>query len=412
MSRNSPQARLEASLARIAACEPQVRAFVEYDSDNARAQAAVSGRRPGLLDGVVVGVKDVIDVMGFPTRFGSALFAEAGPSRVDATVVRRLRDAGATLLGKLKTTEFAYTDPTDTDNPSAPGHTPGGSSSGSAAAVAAGMVELALGTQTVGSVCRPAAYCGVPGFKPSTGGLPLNGVAPLAPEFDTVGMMARDMALAIRAWQVCASLEDIPLPTVRIEGLRIGVLSDPLFRAVSPVVQGALDHVAGMLASAGAILVEIDTAVDHRALRADHRALMFRSAALHHGALLERGDRLGPNFRLAIETGRVLSYAECDAARDRLRDARSRLQAHASNVDALLLPPAADVAPEGHASTGDAGLIISWTVMGGPIAVMPVARRQGKPPTAVMLTCLPGNDAWLGSLAIGMEALERQMEIE
>jgi len=402
VAERNAHSRLTEALEAIASCETQVRAFVEYDQN---AVDEVTADHRGPLSGVVVGVKDVIDVAGFPTRFGSAAFASAKPATTDATVVRRLREAGGMILGKLKTTEFAYTDPTDTDNPAAPGHTPGGSSSGSAAAVAAGMVDLSLGTQTVGSVCRPAAYCGVAAFKPSTGSLPLKGVAPLAPDFDTVGTMAHNMALAVSGWQVCSGLKGTPLPAVSLKGLRVGILADPLFQAVSPAVKHALSYVADILETEGARIVKLSTDVDHEALRVDHRVVMFKSVARHHEDLLAQSESLGANWRYAIETGSKLSSAECACALDRLRDRRARLQALASSVDILMLPPVADVAPKGHASTGDAGLIVSWTVMGGPISVIPVPQKQSQLPTAVMLTALPGSDTKLGALSIIVEQL-------
>ena len=197
----SPLDLVERCLARIDEVESEVRAWVGLDAEGARATArtlareAAEGRLRGPLHGVPVAVKDVIDIAGVPTRANSPARAGAAPARVDATVVARLRAEGAIMLGKVHTTEFAYFESVPpTRNPHDPARTPGGSSGGSAAAVAAGMVPAALGTQTAGSVSRPAAYCGVGAFKPSTISVGGGGMLPLAPSFDTVGAFAATAA--------------------------------------------------------------------------------------------------------------------------------------------------------------------------------------------------------------------------
>lgn len=408
MDRRGTEARLKAAVARVAAVEASIKAFAHIDPDAAPPLLEGAGRTRPLLEGVVVGVKDVIDVAGMPTRFGSRAFAEAGAAECDAEIVARLRAAGAILLGKTRTTEFAYTDPTVTDNPAMPGHTPGGSSSGSAAAVAAGMADLCLGTQTVGSVCRPAAFCGVPAFKPSTGSTPLAGISALSPLFDTVGYIARDMQLAVAGWTAGRTPANAAAPlsppvASANPARRIARLDDGFFAETDPDVRAALESATELMRKDGSEIVHITTGVDHAALREDHRLVMFHDAACENAALLSRPELLGPNWRRALETGRTISRAEREAALDRLRDARARLCDAAAAVDALLVPPARTTAPAGHGSTGDAALIVSWTVMGGPIAVLPCAAAQNGAPTAVMLTTLPGQDSALAALALRFE---------
>src|SRR6056297_3231431 len=195
MSRPSATAPSHALPSDFDAWERRIGAFVSMAEDTTITAT-------GSLAGHVVAVKDVIDVAGLPTRNGSAACADSAPAPSDAPVVARLRAAGARILGKTVTTEFAFTDPTQCRNPYAPARSPGGSSSGSGAAVAAGLVDLALGTQTAGSLCRPAAYCGVVGLKPGYGCLSTQGVTPLAPSFDSVGVIARSVEIARAAFGV------------------------------------------------------------------------------------------------------------------------------------------------------------------------------------------------------------------
>ena len=200
---------VDACLARIAATDDRLLAWVEVDGDGARARArerdaAVAAGRPvGALHGVPVGIKDIIDVAGLPTRAGAPSFAHRTPS-ADAPAVARLRAAGAVIVGKTHTTQFAFSDPAPTRNPWSAAHTPGGSSSGSAAAVAARHVPAAIGTQTGGSILRPAAYCGVVGIKGPHGAVPLEGIVPLAPSMDHCGSFARSVADAALVWGVLA----------------------------------------------------------------------------------------------------------------------------------------------------------------------------------------------------------------
>ena len=205
-ARSAEQA-VEACLERIALREPVVRAWAHLDAEAARAAAReCAGRAPSTpLDGVPVGVKDVIETDGMPTSYGSPIYAGHRPGR-DAACVARLRQAGAVVIGKTTTTEFALYSPSETTNPHDRSRTPGGSSSGSAAAVAAGMVPLALGTQTAGSTVRPASFCGVFGFKPTKGWTELDGVKRLSAGLDTLGLFARDVTHLRNAFEALASI--------------------------------------------------------------------------------------------------------------------------------------------------------------------------------------------------------------
>lgn len=403
---------VEAALSRIAVSEQTVKAWVHVDAHGAREAAKLrdelDSAAHGELEKIVVGVKDVIDVQGMATRSGSAARQDAGPAAKDAAVVKRLRKAGAIILGKVTTTEFAYLDPAETTNPANPKHTPGGSSSGSAAAVAAGHVPLALGTQTVGSVCRPAAYCGVPAFKPSTGSMPSEGVTPFSAAFDTVGFLARTMSLAVTASRVSAGLGRTSSTALNPNGLRIGVLQDPFYTDVTERCWRALTDVQNALHTAGATIVPVRSGVDFQAMREAQRTVMWREAAMAHTELLLDPSRfalLGENWANALRQGSQTSESQYVKARDRLVTAKHALAALFDEVDFLLMPPVRSPAPEGLKSTGDAGLIAPWTIFGSPLAVLPAGNCKNGLPLAVMLAGRPWMDEATGKLAVFAEKL-------
>lgn len=404
--------RIGGVVARLRESEASVRAWSAVGDIDAGQAAEGLGRIPpeqrGPLFGMVVGVKDVIDVAGFATRAGSRARADAPPAQADATVVERLRRAGCIVIGKTKTTEFAYTDPTDTANPHNLDHTPGGSSSGSAAAVAAGSADLTLGTQTVGSVCRPAAYCGVSAFKPSTGAMPATGVTPFSRSFDTIGFMSRDIRLSVAAARCCASrdraarADDGSAVWAGWTNLRVGLLADPYY-AADPEMTSALAVAKNLLAENGATLREFEAGCDFQAMRDQQRIVFCYEAARAHPDLLSEPDLLGPNWRGALEAGRKTSEAEYVAARDRLAEAKVRLAETWSSADIMLLPPARTVAPEGLQSTGDAALIAPWTIAGSPLAVLPVGKNAKGLPTAVMIAGRPWMDGQAARIAIALQ---------
>ncbi|MGD9943416.1 MAG: amidase [Burkholderiaceae bacterium] len=360
-------------------------------------------RLPGGAAPIPIGVKDVIDVAGMPTRAGSATRADALPCEADAAVLALLRRKGYLPIGKTHTTEFAYLDPAPTTNPFNASHTPGGSSSGSAAAVGAGTVPVALGTQTAGSVCRPAAFCGIHAFKPTTGRTPREGVVPLAPSFDTVGAYGLTLAWAVDV-AMCMLGESSPPP--RAERLRIGVIADPFYLAVQPRVQRQIDACAEVLRGHGHQLLPLQTGEDFAEMRVRHRRAMQYEAGRAHGRLLvEQPDRVGPRFRELLQAGAALT--EDDHAQDiaYLQAARRRILSSMAAFDAVLLPPAYDTAPEGLSSTGDASLITPWTCVGSPLAVLPTGLSDEGLPLAVMLAGQPGRDRALAACASAVDLM-------
>jgi aspartyl-tRNA(Asn)/glutamyl-tRNA(Gln) amidotransferase subunit A len=395
--RADPVALVEASLARIAAVEKEVQGWCLIDRERALADAHVlrqeaqSGRTRSSLHGLPVAIKDVLDVAGLPTRAGSKTRAQIAPSTIDAHVVTRLKAAGAIVLGKAHTTEFAYFDgPPPTRNPHNVAHTPGGSSAGPAAVVAAGMVPLSLGTQTAGSVSRPAAYCGIAAFKPSTLAWSSAGLVPFAPSFDTIGVFAhraRDAVAAARVlmppylWRRAV---EAPSP------LAIGVIEDPITEAASAAVIDSV-HAAGEdLAAAGVVVKRLASPVSFADIAGWHKTIIEYEVA-HAHPHLEHNPDVSAGLREAVARGRGVDdriYLDAHAA---LGAARERFWAEAASVSALLFPAAPDVAPAGM-KTGDPRFIVPFTALGGPIVSIPVGTGAGGLPLGLMLIGTPGAD--------------------
>jgi Asp-tRNA(Asn)/Glu-tRNA(Gln) amidotransferase A subunit family amidase len=384
---------------RIAAWEPHIRAFVAWDE----AALARLDTATGPLAGLAAGVKDVFDVAGLPTRNGRHTCAGAVPARADATLVAALRGAGAAILGKTVTTEHAFTDPTDCRNPFDLGRTPGGSSSGSGAAVGAGVLDLAVGTQTAGSLCRPAAYCGAVGLKPGFGALPTAGMTPLAPSFDAPGFIARDVATGAAAFGVCTGLTlraDMP------SGLRLARAPVDPAAPMSVAALSALDEAADGLAALGMTPAPGRTALSFAAIVADHRTVMLAEAAALHGALLDTAPgQLRPLFAAALAEGRALAPADVAAARDRLTAARATFWDEMAGFDLLLAPPVPDGAPRLEEGTGYQALLTPWTVFGGPLLALPWGLDDLGRPRSVMLAAAPGREALVLAVAARLEAL-------
>jgi aspartyl-tRNA(Asn)/glutamyl-tRNA(Gln) amidotransferase subunit A len=383
----SPVTLVDACLERIETVEPAVRAWVHVDADGARARArereaeARAGRLRGALHGVPVGVKDIIDVAGMPTTAGARAFAHRRPAG-DAPVVARLRAAGAIVLGKTATTEFAYRDPAPTRNPWNLTHTPGGSSSGSGAGVAARMVPLALGTQTVGSVLRPAAYCGVVGLKGTHGLVPADGVVPLAWSLDHVGVLARSVEDAALALGIMSGRSlDVPAAGVP----RLGLLSELVARAEPDVAQH-VRAVADRLAHAGAAIVEVKLPASFDALgEAGLTILEVEAAAYHEPAFADHAADFGDAIAALVRKGlgqAATVYVSADRIRARCR---SELQTLAAPYDALITPTAPAPAPTGLSWTGDASLCAPWSSTGLPAITLPSGTATSGLPHAVQL---------------------------
>lgn len=397
---------LETSLRRIAAVELQVQGWCVVDHEGALAQARVltqeakGGKLRGPLYGVPVAIKDVIDVAGLPTRAGSATRAHAPPSGIDAQVVAQLRGAGVIILGKAHTTEFAYFDgPPPTRNPWNLAHTPGGSSAGPAAVVAAGMVPLSLGTQTAGSVSRPAAYCGIAAFKPSTRAWAAFGVVPFAPAFDTVGVFGHRVADAVAAARVLMPPflgEDDGVPAVR--PLRIGVVDDAVLKNASAVVAQSMDTAVRKLRDAGVDVQPQASPVRFGEIIGHHRVVTEYELARVHPDLATTEQHVAPALRDAVRRGQAIEEAAYHEALRALATAAEQFWRAMRGFDALLFPAAPDIAPVGM-KTGDPSFIIPFTALGGPIVSVPIVVAPSGLPLGLMLMGAPGTDRTIAAIA-------------
>lgn len=334
--------------------------------------------RPPLY-GVLVGVKDIIAVDGMPTRAGSALPAEAFPL-TEGPAVRRLREAGVLILGKTVTTEFAYFDPGATTNPHDPLRTPGGSSSGSAAAVAAGYALVALGTQTVGSVIRPAAFCGVVGFKPTYGRIPSDGVLYYSPSVDHVGAFTQDStgmrlvaSVLLDEWR-----ERIEAPAA----VTLGVPDGPYLDQTEPAARAAFEESLRDLAAGGMTVRRISAFADIEAINERHHNLATVEFREQH---LDRFARWGSLVRAAssalFDAGALVTptqRADGLSGREALRTALETLM-DAHGLDAWACPAATGPAPLGLRSTGDPTMNLPWTHAGMPALTLPAGRVESMP---------------------------------
>jgi aspartyl-tRNA(Asn)/glutamyl-tRNA(Gln) amidotransferase subunit A len=402
-----PVALVDACLERIRALDGRLQAWIHVDEAGARAAAreraaeARGGRVRGPLHGVPFGVKDIFDAAGLPTTAGARAFAHRRPKE-DAASVARLRAAGAIVLGKTHTTTFAYRDPAPTRNPWNEGHTPGGSSSGSAAAVAARMVPLALGSQTVGSVLRPAAYCGVVGFKGTHGLVSTAGVVPLAWSLDHVGIFTRGVADAALVMGILAGRDLEPEP-VRVPRL---ALAQELLERATPEVAAHLEACAAAFARAGASVVEVKLPPSFREIHAAGQTVLEVEAATYHEPLLAaHAADYHPEIRALVEAGLAApgtAYVRANRARLAFReDVMPLLAAY----DALLSPTAPAPAPAGLAWTGDAWHCAPWSFAGVPAVSLPTGVAASGLPLALQLVQGAGASARLLSTALWCEGV-------
>lgn len=395
---------VEAALTRAARLEPWLHAFAWLDPQRARrlARERVAGSGDGVLEGLPVGVKDIVDTAGIPTERGSALFAGRVPAR-SATIVERLERAGAIVLGKTVTAELAYYQPGATVNPYDRSRTPGGSSMGSAAAVAAGIVPMAVATQTNGSTIRPAAFCGIVGFKPSLGRIPTDGILEFARTLDTVGALATSVEHAARLAAVMAGDDPGAWSVKPLERPRLALVRTGDWDRAQPEGRARFELDCDALSAAGAavesppLLDGLDEAVPLL------RTIMSVEGARALGPLVDRRPELASGqIRALIEEGRATPnpvYTGALAARERLI---ASYRAWAAAYDAIVTLPAAGEAPPKD-STGDPRFCTRWTLIGAPAITLPTGLGPAALPLGLQLVGVPGDDARLLAAARWVE---------
>jgi Asp-tRNA(Asn)/Glu-tRNA(Gln) amidotransferase A subunit family amidase len=398
-------------LKRVDEVEPEVRAWAFLDRDHALKQAQAAdehrrhGRATGPLHGVPIAVKDIFDTGDMPTEFGSPFWAGRTP-RADAAAVARLRAAGAVIMGKTVTAEYAYYHPGKTRNPHDPERTPGGSSSGSAAAVSAGMVPAAIGSQTNGSTIRPAAFCGVVGFKPTHGLIPRTGALMLSRALDHVGVFARSVEDVALLAEILAGHDDEdpdtrplarpplaataasepPLPP------RFAFVRAPAWRLIEPVMSEAF---AELIEAMGEAVTEIELGSSFDSAIDLHRTVMEVDMAHNLHRDYEKGrDQLSEALRAAIERGREVPAVEYLRAVAASATLNAALDDVFNEYDALITPSAPGEAPRG-LPTGNPAFCSTWTYLGTPAISLPLLATEQGMPLGVQLIGRRGNDARL-----------------
>jgi len=386
-SRSQREDALQQCLDRIQKLDPSIHAWVQ-----------VSPQKPtgdGKLAGIPFGAKDIIETRGLATEYGSPIY-KGRIGTTDATIIRELRQRGAVLLGKTVTTPFAYFTPGPTRNPRDLDHTPGGSSSGSAAAVAAGMVPFTVGEQTVGSVLRPASYCGVTGFKPSYGLLSMDGVFPLAKSLDTLGFFTHTPADMLQLW------EAMGYSAGRAENLVLGAPKS--VPEVEPVMQAAFSNALSALRSAGASIESVDVAGILASVSEEARTVLFyEGARFHQQRYQEYGAQLGSLADLVRE-GLEIPDARYEQAKWSIAESRSRMAELYKSTPVILVPAATGSAPLGLSSTGDPRMNRPWTALGTPAISIPLPVPNGLP-LGLQLTAENGQDARLLQTAVRLHKI-------
>ena len=397
------EALVRACLDRIREREPLVQAWQHLDMDTALRMARHVDRcGSGALKGLPIGVKDIIDTVDMPTGYGSPLYETSRPPR-DAACVALARHAGALILGKTVTTEFAYFQPGKTRNPRDPDRTPGGSSSGSAAAAASGMVPLAFGTQTAGSIIRPASFCGCVGYKPTFGLIDRTGVRPFADSLDTVGVFATTVEDAAFFASVVAGRPNLHIAD-EVFRPRIGLTRTHAWEAAEPATATALDEAAARLRAAGLEVRKV--ALPERwlgLLEAQKTIMAFEAARSHAPEMLTAPDRLSVKLRELLEAGAVIAAEDYDAAKVLVAEARAGFGDVLDGLDVLLTPSAPGEAPVGLGATGDPVFNRLWTALGVPCISVPGLTGPMGMPVGVQVVGRWGDDrhTLAASAAIG-----------
>jgi Asp-tRNA(Asn)/Glu-tRNA(Gln) amidotransferase A subunit family amidase len=424
----TPTELLEQCLRRIDIYEPAVKAWAYLDRERARQDAAKAtdeikaGHYRGPLHGIPVGIKDIIDVYDMPTGCGSKLWANSY-ARQDATCVERLRQAGAIILGKTVTTAYAYLDPPVTRNPWNLTRTPGGSSSGSAAAVACGMCLASLGTQTGGSTIRPASYCGVCALKPTHGRISVNGVLPLAPSLDHIGVMAncvRDLAVVFQTicgpdgdpdyWMStprgptpdCMKVFELRWPQPRVPIAQIGGLFD---EKTSPDLRAAYDAALERLQEEWSRFERVVPPVGFNEQQAAHGLMMaVEAAGVHEHRLARHPDDYPPRIRELIETGLASRGTKYRTAFWFQDDLRRQLDQSFGRDRVFVTPATTDFAPTAE-TTGSPALNSPWSYVGLPVVSVPVGWLATRLPSAIQLVGRFGTEADVLAVALWCESV-------
>ena len=391
-------------LERIAEREKEVGAWAWLAAEHAMHEAheADRNRSSEPLHGLILGVKDIIDTHDMPTGLGFRPYDQRRPVW-DAGCVAACRQAGAVVLGKTVTTEFAYFAPGKTRNPHDLMATPGGSSSGSAAAVADGMVDAAFGSQTAGSLIRPAAYCGVIGYKASHGAFGLSGIRPLAQSFDSLGIISRSLH-NIRAIRQLLSGQTVKPEPDTTRPPRLGFCRTAHWPEMEVVARMVVERAVDALRESGAEIVEIASPEFYGSVLNDHALIMAYEVARNYAFERDKyADKLSEQFLALCNRGSSVSHDNYRAAQDRLHLAKSGFSQQISEFDAWIAPSALGEAPLANEGTGSPVMSLFWTALGMPCLALPCGFGYNKRPLGIQLVSAPGLDETLLATARWVE---------
>ncbi len=396
----TPAEVVEGCLARIEEREDSVRAWAYLASGEALARAnslteeLAPGQPRGALHGIPFGVKDIFDTAGMPTEWGTAVHRGRVPSS-DAKIVADLASMGAIVLGKTHTTAYAYFDPAPTRNPHNPAHTPGGSSSGSAAAVADGMVPFALGSQTMGSVLRPASFCGICGLKPTFAGLPVEGVMPFSPTLDHPGLFTRTVSDMVFLWGSLKGVSAASEPPTRL-----GVPKWPIEGSLEPEMEEGFGQCLEKLRKGGYSVESISLPESFAKLPRTIQVVMRYEGAQIHGEDLRRhGTEIGAKLAVLIEDGLTIEESEYKTARGDLDQARADFAALTEECSIWATPSALGPAPHGLEATGDPRCNAPFTALGVPSVSLPFGKAASGLPLGLQLSAPAGGESLLLAVA-------------
>ena len=414
----SPVDLAQSLLERIDATESDLKAWVTIDREEVLTTAkqleeeALQGKSRGLLHGVPVGLKDIFYTAGMKTAAGSKVYADFVPD-FDATSVAKIKEAGGIILGKAVTTEFATSDPSPTFNPWNPEHTPGGSSSGSSVAVATKTVGAALGSQTGGSTCRPAAYNGIVGLKATYGRISRYGVVPVSWSLDHVGILVRTVEDAALMLQVMSGEDENdpgsasePVPdflkqmSEHNRAPRIGIVSDYYAEKSTPEVWANTQDAIKQLKDAGAEVAELNLPDSFKTAHSAQRIVMnVECAAFHEQFHADQAEDYGPRVRSGIEMGMLVPATKYLQAQRLRRQFRQDMIQLVQQVDVVLTPATPAPAPKDRNTTGDASFQVPWTTSGLPTVTLPSGLSEDGMPLAVQLGALPFEEGKLLGIA-------------
>lgn len=403
----TPTELMKRYLDRIETVQPIAEPWRVVDAERAMAVAelrerqAAAGHFLGPLHGIPFGVKDVIDAEALPTRCNCRALQDAAPAVADAEVVLALKAAGAIVLGKLHTTEFAFFDPSPARNPHDTDYTPGGSSSGSGAAVSSGTVPLALGTQTMASLNRPAAYCGISAFKPSTRSVSSFGMGPLAPSFDTIGFYGWSVDDAVYAYEaVATTIADEAVLAPPTGPLKIVFIEDNLIADMDDSMRAAVDEQLKGISLAGHTVSSAPSPFPMKRLVELHWIAMVFEAGRTLGHLLRHPeDQVGKRLRDMIAEGQTVPEEQYLAVRSEINALRKTFFATFGEEDVFLWPAAPGPATKGIQSTGEPRYIAPWTVLGGPMVTLPCGKTESGLPLGSIISMRPGKDMRMTTIA-------------